>query len=117
MAMSDSDWIRMMDMLRETGGDNSKIDIDATDEGWCALHSAARSVPNGPGRCHQLELILMLMKRGADVNSAANDDGTSPLIAAVAAGNVHAVYHFLKYGFDSKEQAEKVNLEQQDKVP
>jgi len=59
----------------------------------------------------------MLMKRGADVNSAANDDGTSPLIAAVAAGNVHAVYHFLKYGFDSKEQAEKVNLEQQDKVP
>ena len=114
MAMQDGDWAKLMEMLRDNAQTPPNISI--TEDGRSALHMAARATPTGPERCDQLQLIVELLRAGANVNNSSNDEGTTPLMEAVASGNVHAMYHLLKYGFDAADQEEKIKVDQPNTV-
>ena len=46
-------------------------------------------------------LVIQLTKKGADVNKATTDDGTTPLIIAVCDGHVAVVKLLLAHGADA----------------
>jgi|GEM_PF-5641522 len=72
--------------------ENYEFDINEKDKvGYTALHSAAQN-PN-----MTLDIVEFLIKNGSDINAIA-EDGGSPLIDAVANGNIKVVEFLIKNG-------------------
>ena len=71
-------------------------DIDARDEdGWTQLSWASRGLHFKDG-----SVLRLLLERGADVNSRADDDGFTPLHRASSCGALEVVRLLLEHGAD-----------------
>jgi len=70
----------------------TKLDLNETNEhGFTALHLCAQEKLRGDGgRYPSLDLLVMLIKEGADLNTSADADHLTPLMQAVMSQNISA---------------------------